>query len=195
MPSFTAVLCRRLRPFRLTVCLLCVCLPMAALPALGQLTFNPTQPQPTQPNLLTNPAAAPGAQFLYQLEDTFSADVAKGGGKAFASWFAPDAVTLANGKAPVIGQAAIAAAAIWTPQQYQLTWTTEGARMGPDGDSGFTWGTYTGTARDDQGNTTHTTGRYITVWKKQPGGQWKVELDACNDGPPEAGDCCRLPGS
>jgi ketosteroid isomerase-like protein len=161
--------------------------------ARGQLPLNPLQPQTTQPNALTNPAATPGADFLDQLEGRFAADVAKDGGKAFASWFAPDAVTLANGKAPVIGQEAIAAQATWTPQQYQLSWTPEGARMNPDGNTGFTWGSYTGVAKDAEGNATTTQGRYITFWKKQPDGSWKVALDASNDGPPGAGDCCKLP--
>lgn len=141
-------------------------------------------------NLLTNPGTSPSTEFLFHLDEKFAADTAKGGGAAFASWFAPDAVTLANGKAPVEGQAAIAAQATWSPKDYQLTWTPEGARMGPGGEMGFTWGHYKGISKDQEGNTVTTSGRYMTVWKKQPDGQWKVEMDASNDGPPE--DCCSL---
>jgi ketosteroid isomerase-like protein len=36
-------------------------------------------------------------------------------------------------------------------------------------------------------------GRYITIWKKQADGEWKVELDASNDEPAGAGECCKLP--
>lgn len=141
-------------------------------------------------NLLTNPGATPAVEFLFGLDEQFSADTAKGGGAAFASWFAPDAVTLANGKAPVEGQDAIAAQATWSAQSYQLTWTPEGARMGPNSDMGLTWGHYRGVSKDKEGNAVTTTGRYITVWKKQPDGKWKVEMDASNDGP--AADCCSL---
>ncbi len=148
-------------------------------------------PAPQAGNLLTNPAMTPGEELLYQLDEKFAAATARDGGAAFASWFAPDAVTLANGKAPVVGHDAIAAQATWTPQSYQLTWTPEGARMGPSGDMGVTWGHYKGVSKDREGNPVTTSGRYITVWKKQPDGQWKVSLDASNDGPPE--DCCRLP--
>lgn len=154
------------------------------------------QPPASQPatnttgNLLTDPRLSPGADFLYQLEAKFAADTLKGGGAAFASWFAPDAVTLANGKAPVIGHDAIAAGATWSPENYRLTWTPEGARMAPGGDMGFTWGRYEGAAKDNEGNTVTTSGRYMTVWKKQPDGSWKVEMDASNDGPAE--DCCRV---
>jgi ketosteroid isomerase-like protein len=142
-------------------------------------------------NLLTNPGMTPREQFLYQLDEKFASDTSKGGGPAFAAWFAPDAVTLANGKAPVVGRDAIAAQATWSPRTYHLTWTPEGARMGPSGDMGFTWGHYRGVSKDQEGNPVTTSGRYLTVWKKQPDGQWNVELDASNDSPPE--DCCSLP--
>src|SRR5579872_7209004 len=74
-------------------------------------------------NPLSDPGATPGVQFLYDLDAKFASDTARGGGPAFSTWFAPDAVTLANGKAPVVGHDAIAATATWTPQSYQLTWT------------------------------------------------------------------------
>lgn len=163
-----------------------VLLPFASLAQM----LNPSPPPPQAGNPLTNPGLSPGVEFLYHLEAKFAADTAKGGGRAFAAWFAPDAVTLANGKAPVIGHDAIAAAATWSPQTYQLTWTPEGARMGPGGEMGFTWGHYDGVSKDQQGNTIRTSGRYMTVWKKQADGEWKVVLDASNDGPPD--DCCRL---
>jgi ketosteroid isomerase-like protein len=154
------------------------------------------QPPAAQPqsnpvgNPLTDPGVTPGAEFLYSLEARFAADTSKGGGRAFGSWFAPDAVTLANGKAPVVGHDAIAAQATWSPESYQLIWTPEGARMASSGDMGFTWGHYEGVSRDLEGNSVKTTGRYMTVWKRQPDGTWKVEADASNEGPPE--DCCRV---
>jgi ketosteroid isomerase-like protein len=160
--------------------------------ARGQVLQLPAQQPAAAPagNALTNPGLSPQVQFLYQLEAKFAEDTAKGGGKAFGTWFAPDAVTLANGAASVIGHDAIAARATWTPQAYQLKWTPEGARMSASGDMGFTWGQYEGDSKDAEGNPVKKTGRYMTVWKKQPDGSWKVELDASNDGPPE--DCCRL---
>ena len=172
------------------VLLVSSCLAVAAAPAQ---VLEPTAPQSSgqSGNVLTNPGVSPGVEFLYQLEAKFAADTARGGGKAFGAWFATDAVTLANGKAPVMGHDAIAAAATWSPESYQLTWTPEGARMAVGGDMGFTWGHYQGVSKDAEGNTVKTTGRYMTVWKKQVDGSWKVELDASNDGPPE--DCCRLP--
>ena len=155
---------------------------------MDPLAPKPSSSQATNP--LTNPTATPGVQMLYDLEAKFAADTARGGGPAFASWFAGDAVTLANGKAPVVGHDAIAASATWTPEAYQLTWTPEGARISASGDMGFTWGHYQGTSKDSNGGAIKTSGRYMTVWKKQPDGAWKVEVDASNDGP--AADCCSL---
>jgi ketosteroid isomerase-like protein len=130
---------------------------------------------------------------LMELETQFAAAVATGGGKAFASWFAEEGVTLSNGRPPVIGREAIAARAQWDPKDYQLAWTAQGAQMGPSNDMGFTWGHYDGTGKDVHGQPVTHSGRYMTVWKKMPDGSWKVMLDASADEPPDPGSCCSLP--
>ena len=109
------------------------------------------------------------------------------GGKAFATWFAEDAVTLNNGRPAVQGRGNIAAQATWDPKDYQLTWVAEGAQMGPSNDMGFTWGTYEGRSKDKNGEAVITTGRYITVWRKQTDGSWKVAMDASANAAPDAG--------
>ena len=43
------------------------------------------------------------------------------------------------------------------------------------------------------GNPVVTKGRYMTIWRKQPDGQWKVILDSSSEEPPNAGDCCKVP--
>jgi len=123
------------------------------------------------------PTLSPQVIELVKLEDRFQQDVAKGGGQAFASWFAPDGVTLNNGKPAVQGQRAIAAAANWDPKTYQLEWYVLGAQMGPSGDTGFTWGHYDAHSIGGRGQPVTSSGRYITFWKKVDG-MWKVALDA-----------------
>ena len=150
------------------------------------------KPPATAGNPLTQPTMSQGELLLMQLEIDFAKDVARGGGKVFATWFADDGIALNNGKPPVLGKTRIAAEANWDPKQYQLLWTAQGAQMGPSGDMGYTYGHYEGHAKDANGNDVSTSGRYITVWKKTADGKWKVALDASADEPPAAGDCCKL---
>ena len=142
---------------------------------------------------LAQPTLSDGALQLMELEGRFAAAVATGGGKAFVSWFAEDAVTLNNGKPAVMGRVAIATQANWDPKEYQLSWVPEGAQMGPSNDMGFTWGHYEGRSKDKNGQPVAISGRYITVWKKMPNGEWKVALDASANEPPAAGECCVVP--
>lgn len=161
----------------------------ASAPAYDALTQSP--------GILANPLAQPtlssGALLLMELEGRFARAVAAGGGKAFATWFADDAVTLNNGKPAILGRTAIAAQAQWDPKTYQLTWEPQGAQMGPSNDMGFTWGHYEGRSKDKNGEPVIIMGRYFTVWKKMPDGTWKVALDASANEPPATGECCALP--
>jgi ketosteroid isomerase-like protein len=185
----------------------CLALPLGAATALcaqagpslpgtnppASRSIDPLVAPSSTSSLLGQPTLTPGALFLMDLERRFAADVATGGGKAFASWFAADAVSLSNGKPALLGRGAIDAAADWDPKAYQLIWTPAGAQMGPSNDMGFTWGHYEGRSRDAHGEPILTTGRYMTVWRKLPDGTWKVALDASATEPPAAGDCCALP--
>ncbi len=171
--------------WRLTLFLALIC------PALrAQAPLDPFATPPAA-NPLSTPGLSPGTAFLFDLEAKFAKATAEGGGPAFAGWFAEDGVTLSNGKAPVIGRAAIALKATWPPKNYQLTWTPTGGRLA--GEMGYTWGHYVGTSVNPDGQRSTVSGRYITIWKKQADGEWKVELDASNDEPAGAGECCKLP--
>jgi ketosteroid isomerase-like protein len=160
--------------------------------ARAQLAF-PDPAAQSAPNPLTDSTMNPGKMLLYDLEARFAKDVLARGGAAFADWFAPDGVALGNAAAPLIGKVAIQKSANWDPKVYQLTWTPTDAMMGPSGDMGYTWGHFEGHSKDASGNPVTVTGRYITVWKKQADGQWKVALDAGANEPLAAGDCCKLP--
>jgi ketosteroid isomerase-like protein len=159
-----------------------------AAPAYDALAQSSTVSSP-----LVQPTLTPGVLLLLELEGRFAQAVATGGGKAFASWFTEDAVTLNNGKPAVLGVAAIAAQAQWDPKTYQLSWTPQGAQMGPSNDMGFTWGHYEGHSKDKNGEPVMVSGRYFTVWKKLPNGTWKVAMDASADEPAATGECCTLP--
>jgi ketosteroid isomerase-like protein len=140
-----------------------------------------------------DPTANPGKVLLFDLDARFAKDVLTRGGAAFADWFAQDAIALNNGQAPVVGLVAIVKSANWDPKVYHLTWTTTEALMGPSGDMGYTWGHFEGHSKDAAGNPVTTSGRYVTVWRKDKDGSWKVVLDAGANEPASAGDCCKLP--
>jgi ketosteroid isomerase-like protein len=188
-------------PRNFTLCLLLcafAALPAAAQSSAGITTAPPgidalTQKSDQTSNPLAQPTLSPGVLLLLELEGRFSQSVSEGGGKAFGTWFADDAVTLNNGKPAVLGRTAIAAQAQWDPKTYQLTWTPQGAQMGPSNDMGFTWGHYEGHSKDKNGEPVVISGRYFTVWKKLSDGTWKVALDASSNEPPAAAECCVLP--
>jgi ketosteroid isomerase-like protein len=171
---------------------------LALAAALGTTAAWAQLPEPGMgqqaPNPLTDSTVSPGKALLYDLEARFAKDVRERGGAGFADWFADDGVALGNGAAPLIGKVAIAQSANWSPKDYQLTWTPTDALMGPSGDMGYTWGHYEGRSKDANGNPVLTSGRYITVWRKQSDGTWKVVMDAGANEPPGAGECCKLPG-
>lgn len=158
------------------ILLLCA-VSLFAAPEMRAQALPPAAQQTAKHTLIPLPTLPPGVMELLKLEADFADAVSKGGGKAFSSWFADDAVTLNNGQPAVLGRVAIAATANWEPKDYQLTWYAEGAQMGPSNDTGFTWGHYDAASTAKDGKKTTQSGRYFTFWKKVDG-KWKVALVA-----------------
>jgi ketosteroid isomerase-like protein len=150
--------------------------------------------EPAQSDPLLTTTVQPGTAFLFGLERKFAAAVAEGGGATFASYFDKDGITLANRQAPQIGQAAIAAQATWSPSTYQLTWTPDGGELSAAGDMGYTWGHYEGRSLAAASGGTVERGRYMTIWKKEPDGAWKIILDSSNEDPPQPECKCSVDG-
>jgi ketosteroid isomerase-like protein len=68
---------------------------------------------------------------------------------------------------------------------FAVSWQATAAEVSAAGDLGYTVGTYDFTLHDPQGNPMTDRGKYVTVWKKQPDGKWKVAVDIFNsDLPP-----------
>jgi ketosteroid isomerase-like protein len=164
----------------------------AVAPCFCRAQLDPT-PRPASPaSALSDPSLPPGTLFLFGLEARFAKDVLEQGGKAFGSYFAEDAVTIDDNEAAVKGRDAIARGATWSPADLQLSWTPVGGQMGPSGDMGFTWGHYEVHFKDKAGKPVVEKGRYMTVWKKQADGSWKVELDGGNREPAASDECCKV---
>jgi ketosteroid isomerase-like protein len=68
---------------------------------------------------------------------------------------------------------------------YTLSWHANKVGVARSGELGYTSGTYDFSMKDATGKTISDKGKYLTVWKKQADGTWKVLLDTYNsDLPP-----------
>jgi len=99
-----------------------------------------------------------------------------------ANVLAPD-MPMARGK-----EASIAIfAALEVLPEYSLSWKAEIAEVGGAVDLGYTIGPYHMEFQDPEGNPVVIDGKFMTIWKKQPDGSWKIAVDMFNsDGPPPA---------
>jgi len=64
-----------------------------------------------------------------------------------------------------------------------LTWKPVYADMAASGDLGYTYGTFEFRSRDKDGKLTVEYGKYVSIWKKQKDGSWKVVMDMGNSSP------------
>jgi len=61
-----------------------------------------------------------------------------------------------------------------TPAGFSMRWSPVKADVGGSGDLGYTAGTYRIMRNDAEGRAVAENGKYVTVWKKDSGGNWKV---------------------
>jgi ketosteroid isomerase-like protein len=130
---------------------------------------------------LAQDASSKGKQLLFKLEVEFSQAVAEHGHAAFASHFAEDGVELQNGGG-INTHEEIAKEPDW-PEGTSLSWTPLKADMAGSGDLGYTYGHYIFKSRDKDGKIVPRYGKYMSVWKKQKDGSWKVVVDMGNTSP------------
>jgi uncharacterized protein (TIGR02246 family) len=105
----------------------------------------------------------------------------------FLSFFADDASFLPPDMPLAQGQEAIRATAaqILSTPGFSINWKATKADVSGTADLGYTMGVYQATMNDAAGKPMASVGKYVTVWKKQADGQWKVVADCFNaDGPP-----------
>jgi ketosteroid isomerase-like protein len=69
----------------------------------------------------------------------------------------------------------------------KITWHADQADVARSGELGYTRGTYQMSFTDAGGKTIPDNGKYVTVWRKQADGSWKVVLDIFNTDLPGPG--------
>lgn len=115
---------------------------------------------------------------LVQAETDFCAQAAKDGiPAAFLAHIAPDGVLLAAGYEKR-GEAVVREQYAENKPGIVLSWKPEIVDVAASGDLGYTTGPYELriSGKDGAPPTIHT-GRYLTVWKRQPDGTWKFVID------------------
>ncbi|HZT60792.1 MAG TPA: DUF4440 domain-containing protein [Pyrinomonadaceae bacterium] len=68
----------------------------------------------------------------------------------------------------------------------KISWRPVKAQVAKSGELGYTSGVYQMTFNDPAGKPASDTGKYVTVWKKQRDGSWKVLFDIFNSDLPPA---------
>jgi ketosteroid isomerase-like protein len=107
----------------------------------------------------------------------------QGTGIAFASYVAPQGVVF-SGSEVVIGMDAVRA--FYDEQQRAggtLNWRPVYTDAVDSGDLGFSIGEYVFTGRGSNGSVVQRFGKYLTIWRKQPGGEWRFVVDGGNSSP------------
>lgn len=98
---------------------------------------------------------------------------------AFLRVIAPDGKILSDTRA---GPDAVRTTFMQLPPTASLTWEPAFVDVGASGDLGYTWGRYTLTvpAALKGAKPLVQMGTYVTIWRHQPDGSWKVVLDGGN---------------
>ena len=106
--------------------------------------------------------------------------------EGWMSFFADDAYVGNNPK--VQGKLALRDfyKGLFARRDLKFEWTPDAAQVFPSGNMGYTSGRYTRSFTNYQGATTMQTGSYLTVWQKQPDGEWKVLADFGSQDKPAA---------
>jgi ketosteroid isomerase-like protein len=123
-------------------------------------------------------------ETLKQLEAEFMKAAAEKGSKGYLSYYADDAVELPNGAPAIEGKVNIAPGMNFLDDKNnRLTWTPTGGDVSSSGDLGYTYGTFEFRSNDQDGKPRVEHGKYISIWKLQKDGSWKVVLDMGNASP------------
>ena len=118
------------------------------------------------------------SEALMRADLDFAKDTAAKRIDGWVAWFAEEGMQLTP-EGNIKGRAAIREymGPAFARPDWSLAWKPTFAEISRSGDLGYTTGTYESRGKDAQGKPTLRTGRYVTIWKKQADGSWKVVLD------------------
>ncbi len=132
--------------------------------------------------------AAVGAE-LARADSVFAQETARDRAAGWARHFASNGVMVRPG-GNIEGRPAIldAMTRAFADTSFVLSWAPTAATASPDGQLGYTVGRYESRRRNPAGLVERETGSYVTIWRRDGDGSWKVALDVGNPDPhPSAG--------
>jgi ketosteroid isomerase-like protein len=115
---------------------------------------------------------------LLETDRLFSqASKEKGFGGAFALFLSEEAQVFQNNFPPIEGRSDVVKF-MTENATGTVTWEPYFVEMSASADLGYTLGKYESTDSSSSGKKTVSYGHYVTIWKKQPDGSWKVVFDS-----------------
>ncbi len=121
---------------------------------------------------------------LMAADRAFATATAENGLDGWLEYFADDAVIFPERGPAVVGKGAIESFYRDTGfDPRPLRWRPTAARIDAGCGLGYTWGVWTIELRPEGGEATTRTGKYLTVWRRQDDGRWKVVADIGNAEP------------
>lgn len=106
--------------------------------------------------------------------------------EAILSYWTDDAVVLAPDLPAVTGKNALREY-VQTSLQipgFSITWSSTDVTFSPDGNLAYMFSQNAVTMNAPDGTPTRTEGRAVTIWRREPDGQWRCAVDIWNGGPP-----------
>ena len=123
-------------------------------------------------------ASTDKGQALMIADEAFSRALAERNSDAFASWIDHDAIFLAEGEMANRDQVLDMWSVFLDRSTGQtMSWRPEMATVSKCDDMGYTIGEFEGRAATADGPVVTQAGRYISVWKRDADGAWRVVAD------------------
>ena len=113
-------------------------------------------------------------------------DVARRRLEGWVDNFGDSAATFPSSGPVAVGHAPIRArmASTFADSSVHVAWHPIYATLATSGELGYTYGYYRWTSRDEKGAPAPPLeGKYLTVWRRDPSGRWRVVVDIGNGSP------------
>jgi ketosteroid isomerase-like protein len=119
---------------------------------------------------------------LFRADSLFAFETAERGADGWAAHFLVDGVMYpSSGRIDGQGQIREFMAPALTPDGPSLEWTPTDAAVGAGGDLGYTLGRWvTRVTTPDGGDSIVGSGHYVTIWRRDSLGVWRVAVDIGN---------------